>query len=623
MKKKPALRSLYGAILLAASMPFAACSFDDAYDLDKDIDLTMGLGAEGLQLKIGSTEQIHLSSLLDESESVQTDVLNRYYLKESGHTSVNFSIGVEAFKIDNARLKSVNTILSYDDIYNQLVEETGLPVDRVAIPVKPQTFDPQAFTGESKYDFEVRNIGAEVKELHNVNPDDDAYIHLNMHLEQGNLGFSVEKLANVRINFPSYIKVESLDEGRVTVEKDSILVISNALIQNGIVNLGSARIKAINMPDAEKVIGSDHLVNLAGRIKMSGTMTVAAAREFDIAPGQAVYAQLDVEVGAGNIGQQSDITVESVKGVFAPAIAPDNELIDISEELPDFLKDDAVTIAVANPTIKFEADMLEIPADISMTAAIDPMFNGAADTDNTAVLTRTTLKKQANNIIYFCQESTPYDPTGEMATGATVVGGQQLSQLIKKLPDAVQFRMNGNDAQGKPMVSVVEEPIEIKLGYDYDAAIAYDVCVPFTFNKGLTIVYNDSVDDMNKDLKDYAAEGIVISGTAVNAIPLDLLAEVTPVGLDGQPLPGIKVTNASIKAATMGEGVTTTPAESPITLDITLQDPNDLKKLDKLRFRITADNQTDGVRGELCSDQYLSIKDLRLKLKGKVTANFN
>lgn len=45
---------------------------DDSYDLNK-VDLTMGLGSDGLAVTLGNTENILLNDILDTDESVKLD----------------------------------------------------------------------------------------------------------------------------------------------------------------------------------------------------------------------------------------------------------------------------------------------------------------------------------------------------------------------------------------------------------------------------------------------------------------------------------------------------------------------------------------------------------------------
>ena len=61
MKKQSFQMKQWAKVCLALSLglPLTAC-VDDSYDASKDIDMTMGLGSQGLQLKLGNTENIML-----------------------------------------------------------------------------------------------------------------------------------------------------------------------------------------------------------------------------------------------------------------------------------------------------------------------------------------------------------------------------------------------------------------------------------------------------------------------------------------------------------------------------------------------------------------------------------
>ena len=68
---------------IALSALFAvSCSVDNAYDLSKDVDMTVAVG-EGLTIPLGSTEKIMLTELLDtlDSDVIRID-------KESGFYSI-------------------------------------------------------------------------------------------------------------------------------------------------------------------------------------------------------------------------------------------------------------------------------------------------------------------------------------------------------------------------------------------------------------------------------------------------------------------------------------------------------------------------------------------------------
>ena len=90
-RKKAPFQSVRALFALMGMLSLTAC-VDDSYDMSKDIDLTMGLGSEGLQLKVGSTEKIMLADLLETDNDVKTDAAGLYYLVEDGQTDINFSV---------------------------------------------------------------------------------------------------------------------------------------------------------------------------------------------------------------------------------------------------------------------------------------------------------------------------------------------------------------------------------------------------------------------------------------------------------------------------------------------------------------------------------------------------
>lgn len=433
-------------MLLAATFSFAGCSIDDTYDLDKDFDLTMGLGSQGLQIKLGSTEKIRLSSLLDLSESVQTDKEQRYYLTESGHTQVAFSVDNASFSIDNVNLKTTHELINYDMLLEQYPQFDGRP-----IPVTPAFQDDlDNFEGNHDYNFDVKNIGEEVVQLNTVRPEAGNQVKFAFSLVQpAGSAFKIKELKGLKITFPDYITLEG-----ATVQGNAI-VENNPRIVNGRVELTPALIKSVNFKGDKGVVDPiTHRLDLTGDIKMTGTISLYADSNFEFAPGQNVQAQLSVLVGNGRPGSQSSLVVESVNGRFNPAINPAPESINISASLPDFLKDEKVAVKVLNPTIKFTADMRDIPAAVNVSAEVAPLFKGTENAEKTVDLPIATLFKLQGNTVYYCATDRPYD-VDEVSPNATVKGGVAgLPGLLEKIPDEMRFgiprRARRQDAPRRP-----------------------------------------------------------------------------------------------------------------------------------------------------------------------------
>ena len=113
--------------LLAKSLLCAVCGFaltacvDDKYDVDS-IDLTMGLGSDGLGMTLGATEKIYLGDMLnvDEDDLWHKDANNLFYLVQNGTTSFDYHVQDVTTKIDEAKLTPEVEVFNFDRI--------GLPV---------------------------------------------------------------------------------------------------------------------------------------------------------------------------------------------------------------------------------------------------------------------------------------------------------------------------------------------------------------------------------------------------------------------------------------------------------------------------------------------------------------
>ena len=241
------------------------------------------------------------------------------------------------------------------------------------------------------------------------------------------------------------------------------------------------------------------------------------------------------------------------------------------------------------------------------------MKKGEGAFKKNVVLPQTQVSPNKRNVVYYSETGTPYDPeVASIPADAQKAKAENLSDLIEQLPDEIRVDL------GNGHLNVQQKPYSITLGKTYKASAEYRVFVPFQFDRGLTIVYNDSTDSMGDDLKDYAAEGIQIDAVAESTIPLDLVATVTAYDVNGKVIPGIQFDQVKVAAS---DG--TALKESPLSIKATLTDPTLLQKMDRVKFSVKAANNVNDKVHELRSTQYLRIKDIRLRLAGKVTADFN
>jgi hypothetical protein len=211
-------------------------------------------------------------------------------------------------------------------------------------------------------------------------------------------------------------------------------------------------------------------------------------------------------------------------------------------------------------------------------------------------------KKQST--LYFCQEAQPFDPNG-VAQGASIYNVSNLNDVMKKIPDVI--RVDFNDDK----INLSNKLATIGLGRKYNAALDYSVYVPFQFNSGLKIVYDEVIDNMSGDLEDLGAEGAEISALVDNKIPLALQLTAMPLDKNGREIAGVTVSTLEVPAN----------AESMVKLEIRFANPTDLQKLDQIALKVNAETIANGVN--LTSDQYIQLKDIRLTLLGQIIADLN
>ena len=610
MKKRVNLLARATVVALTMGM-VASCSIDDTYDIDKEFDMTVGIGADGLALRLGNTEPVYLNDVLDieDNDLIDTDQNHLYYLVKSDNSQFDVTIGNAVGSIDGIELNSDQSIVSFADVDN--------PLGLTSVTINQgEEFNQSGVTAESKFDASIDDIAEEVNSIRRIVPESSLFnLRLEVYSNNPDLRFNVTEISNLKLKFPDYLEVEG-------TAADNVLDINIPGNPNSsVVDLGQVRLIDLLMGDDDQPLGlpvtddgqGNRVIDITGMASMSGDFKLTSAQEQTMNDGDEVRVRLVIELASGG-----EITVASIDGEVNPAINPDMDPIEISDDLPDFLRDEAVTLEMQNPTIKFDVDATQLPVPVEFSGEITSYAeNGSVmATASLPQSGKVDINKGQNSVYYFSQEGSPYDPTG-IDPAATVYTVDNLSDLVRKLPDNIQ--VDCNDGRVNVKQGVLHS---IALNRTYSGTINYDVLVPFIFNSGMTIVYTDSIADMNEDLKDYQAEGFDVTGEAYNTVPMELVADIEPLDLNGNVLAGITVTPATIAAGTgLHEGEDNNGAvKSNITITLTAQNPADVSRIDKLRFHVTAGSEAQGA---LYSNQYFSIQNLRLKLKGQIIGEFN
>lgn len=608
--------------LLAKSLLCAVCGFaltacvDDKYDVDS-IDLTMGLGSDGLGMTLGATEKIYLGDMLnvDEDDLWHKDANNLFYLVQNGTTSFNYHVQDVTTKIDEAKLTPEVEVFNFDRI--------GLPVS-VTLDAGKSLTDIPGFSltkvdAEENFNFNMTGVMEDIVSIKSITPKSSTSrfkLVLEILSNTGSQDFYFKRIEGMKITFPDFIRSNDLTNQTKTFETQTSLAQTNRL------TLGTISLDEVMLSNAELGMPIENgEIDLNGMIKMEGSFDVCTKRNVTLGPGSYINVRLIVTL-EGNAPENGKILVDldKVSGVYNPTVhVGDVVPFDIAEQLPDFLKDNTVKIDVANPTIKFNVDLSEVPMSFQFQGKMWGLDkNGQATSEPIYFPKQTagyaTLNKHDRAGVYFYQGNSPYDPDGVEA-GANIYDVPNLSKLIDPIPENIKVDMPDGSVRIKQ-----GELNTITLGRDYNAGIDYEIFIPFEFNSKLNILYRDTTDCMNDDLKDYQASGVTVTAEAKNTVPLKLTVELKALNVWGNEIALAHPATGTIEAAPSNDGEKT----SPFSVNVTFKDPSDLARVDRFAFLVkAAADQPDGQQRKLTSEQFLQLSKILLRLNGQIIGDFN
>lgn len=619
-----------GMLCAGTTLLFTGC-IDDSYDLDK-VDLTMKLNTDGLGVKLGNTDLIALADILDEDETVKTEANGLYYLVKDGTSNFNVKVDNMTTSFNDTKLDMNTPVLQYNDVFEQL-RDKGIPVTHGSTLPIPANFEMHGSAeGDQEVDFKITDV-SDVKQVKTIDLQrSKVALTLTEANQPASLNLGVTHLKNVRLYLPKFLGVTDVAPGWELKEGNVLVYTLNGGTYNYNRNnpeICSVYLNKVALDQTEhkgKVEnGGIELTPNELKVRMTAEQVYfknRAGRELSMNEGDQASVRLDIKV-PNNV-----LNISQVTGIFNPAINPDNERIDVSSDLPDFLQDKEVRIVATNPTIRFHANMSTLPVGIDLSGTLTAVKENGAFENGTPTkvvkLDKSVMDMGRDNYVYYYQGNAPYDPEGAKAGAATVKNTANIGDLITELPDYLEVDLKNNQ------INVKNEYYTVQLGRDYHVDADYSVFVPFEFDRGLKVVYNDSTESMHSDLKDLSATGTLeVMADAYNTIPLELLVGLKAVDVDGNVVP-VEFNTAEAHVAP-GDGSTYTmngevkqrsgsEVMTPIKITAKLDDKDLLSRIDKLCFNIHADATGSN---KLVSTQYLKLNNIKIKLHAGVIADFN
>ena len=595
MKSKAKKLSLFTFAILSIGS-FTGC-IDNDYDLD-GVDMTIGIGNGEFLLPSCSTDSIRLSEVLELNESetvVEKDNGDYYYLQDGNNVSPTHT-KVDKITVVKHRGESQDFSFSVANYLHQSgkrTKTTNIPVD----------FNQKQVVYSFAYKGSIPN---EVEELIVANTDGKITINTSFSPEVQKF---VPVIAELSLELPSFLTIENVNSKLDHTQNGSKLVFKNVSTASNLkvdFTIGKIDFKKKSSP-LGSLSTSNRNLSMNADIQMGIKINnIALGSSIDGADKCKITADMIIN---------NDLVIEKVRGKFNPSIELDDLGSTDVTGIPDFLTNEGVVIDIDNPQITLNLESnLDVPGFIGGT--LTAVKNG----QKTANITIPEVKVLANatSKICICRNKSKVN----QAAYTEVVEVPNLSTVLNPIPDHINF---AGHARADKTVEA-----DFVLGKQYTIKPSYRIEAPLAFGENARIVYTDSFDDFNSDIKDIEVKDntyIEFSGDIESKIPAYLNASAVAIDINGNEMPESEVkvaVDGEIKASADGK----TPAVS--TLKITMKPTKSaLKKLDGLKFTVSgsakSEKNTESVVGQTLNakNHTLIIKNIKIKLVGQVIADLN
>lgn len=389
-----------------------------------------------------------------------------------------------------------------------------------------------------QYDLDIDLDTDEILKKIDVANLKDAYINLEASFEglpeMGDEEFNVDLM----VELPEFIKPNQIPVKGVI--SDNKLIVPPIQVEE---------LSNIDIPEDNHVKGT---MTVDGKLTARGSNIILSTLQDDINCHFAVNIS----------GADGKITLEKATGVFTYDV--DNSTTIELDDLPEMLKDDALTPDLDDPQIKLD---IHTNLGIVMIGDIEiiPIIDGVAQEADKIHLTdihlpySSTAATTVTKSYVICKSATTA-PAGCEVLEADV------TKLLTHIPDELQVNITASVDES--VVSVVETDA------DYIMEIDYCITAPLSFGPDFLFSTDTEID--LSELSDWASYGdFGILGKAVNDSPINLNMEMILLDDQGEVIDQKKPCVIGIQAATTSD------------IEILLSPIDKDRKIDKGRLVIT------------------------------------
>lgn len=593
---------IVACMLAAGFLAVGSGCTDSDFDLS-NIDQTIGIGGDGLQLPTNSTENIVLDDLLDLNNSDFISIAENgdyMFSKQSddvkpSHPSIDEVLVKEAKVNNNFKIE---------------IPESSLMQTRRKSVGHTKLSKTASVEGEAS-EFKYRgNVPYEIRDLISAKTASDINIDVNVTAE---LKKVIPTFKTMTVTIPSYLKLNigkcSPSQPEYDAEKGIITFrnISSSAKINIKANISSLDFSTPppTVVFTPGVLGADGSIDFDGAVLLGITFDEVNKEGNSL---QNLYMSAKMTMGA--------IRVTEATGKFKPNL----DLEDLGNvninNVPDFLTDYDVTINLYNPVIELTATSDIDVAGVATATLIaeDERGNEMAKVEIRGL----NIKPNGTTRLCICKHKEGIDET--KYDQVKVVSN--LSDIVRKIPHRINCKAEVDaDTYRKGTV---------KLGKKYTIDADVYMKAPLAFDEGAQIVYTDTIDGWNEDIDKFSfAEGAYIEMTTEveNKMPAYLNVSAFAIDVNGKEIPQHRIrvdVSNSVKASEDGEKAVVTP----VTIKLRENEKGALKTVDGIVFRVTAaagekDAQTIVGKTINAYKHTLTARNIKVKLVGKIIADFN
>lgn len=632
------LRKCTAGCVCVSFLLLASC-VDEAYDLGKDLDLTIQVGGD-LRLPGCNTEEITLKDLFDLDEDdpdnvIKADAAGFYSLRKSGEGS-DSEIDIRKVEVEDVEAMDAESELHF---MKQELDYAGRA---------------ESYIDEDKSHFEFSNeeVTKDLVSITWARPEADIPVTIRLFFDHETNEVPVLHLMDdITMYVPTFLELE-VDEARLPADErgdyevrpldasdpaayqgryQKLVFHAEKSVRHGStleIPLSISRLLFTEMVEGQGLILHPELeyneLFVSDDIIISGTAYLLASDFPDsIAPADDVQMVLSTSIQFGEEASAVKFTIASAQGVIDPEIDVTVDPVGF-DNLPDFLEDDDVRIDLENP---------QILLTVANTAPVDVNIYGdlVARRGNEAV--RVGIGKgpdgdalHATEPILIRGNATTTICLSRQGTGAPEGGVnvkvENLNDLIERIPDEISME--------NITAKVLQQEYEFDLGTTYYVSTSYDVDAPLSFGPGTEIAYKDTVDNWNGDINEYDVDikKLTVTMDAINKIPLNLELSVLPIDVDGNVMPGDEVKVTVPERILPGNGLEGDPDGGTLTsvvVEMETLEEDALRRLDGIVFDVRANNRDDAdyQNVPLNENQTLKLDNIRIRIPGGVKLDLN